>query len=242
MTAKKTGNSSAAVNATPGRGGAVDSLAPEPWRAAVGRQIGTAIFHTLYRGEAKHADRVPTNGPVILVANHAAFLDGPLVFSLSPRPVNILVKQEAFAGFFGWLIRTVGQIPIDRTVGDRTALTTASDVLARGGAIGIFPEGTRREGDVSEVNQGAAWLALRSGARLVPVAVMGTRVQGKSMDSWPGPRSHLIVDFGEPFDLVPDKGVPGRERLRLASEQLRERLAAHVKAARVDNGVSRADQ
>ncbi len=152
--------------------------APHPRRARAGRQIGIAIFHSLYRGRARHADRVPARGPVVLVANHAAFLDGPLVFSMAPRPAHFLVKQEAFRGVFGWLIRAVGQIPIDRNVGDRTALAAATAVLERGGVVGIFPEGTRRDGDVEQVNQGAAWIALRTGARIVPVAVLGTRRAG----------------------------------------------------------------
>lgn len=209
---------------------------PAPWRARVGRPVGGAIFHTLYRGRSRHADRVPRTGPVLLVANHAAFLDGPLVFSLAPRPVHFLVKQEAFAGPFGHLIRTVGQIPIDRTVGDRTALGSAVAVLERGGAVGIFPEGNRTGGDVQQVNQGAAWVALRTGARVVPVAVLGTRVVGRDADAWPRPRSVLTVDFGEPFDLATDASATGRERLRLATEQLRDTLAAHVGRARVDNG------
>ncbi len=212
--------------------------APHPRRARAGRWIGIAIFHSLYRGRARHADHVPAEGPVVLVANHAAFLDGPLVFSMAPRPVNFLVKQEAFRGVFGWLIRAVGQIPIDRTVGDRTALGAATAVLQRGGAVGIFPEGSRREGNVEQVNQGAAWIALRAGARIVPVAVLGTRVPGASADTWPRPRTALTVVFGEPFDLDIDPSVPGRERLRAASDQLREELASHVRRARVENGPS----
>jgi 1-acyl-sn-glycerol-3-phosphate acyltransferase len=213
-------------------------VAPHPWRAVAGRWIGIGIFRGLYRGMAQHADRVPSTGPVILVANHAAFLDGPFVFSLAPRPANFLVKQEAFTGFFGWLIRAVGQIPIDRTVGDRAALATATAVLERGGAVGIFPEGNRGTGDVEQVNQGAAWIALRTGASIVPVAVSGTRVQGGSADAWPRPRSRLDVDFGEPFHLTVPADAPGRERLRLASEQLRDALASHVHRSRVENGPS----
>ncbi len=213
--------------------------APHPNRARVGRPIGRLIFSTLYRGEARHPERVPRTGPVILVANHAAFLDGPLVFSMAPRPVSFLVKQEAFSGFFGWTIRSVGQIPIDRTVGDRAALAAATAVLEEGGAVGIFPEGNRADGDVQQVNQGAAWIALRTDAAIVPVAVMGTRVEGGTKDSWPAPRARLLVDFGEPFHLEVDVSAPGRERLRLASEQLRDRLASHVRLARVENDASR---
>lgn len=209
---------------------------PAPWRASVGRYVGIAIFHTLYAGRTRHASRVPREGPIILVANHAAFLDGPFAFSMAPRPVNFLAKREAFSGFFGWLIAMVGQIPIDRTVGDRTALGTAVAVLERGGAVGVFPEGTRREGDVEQVNQGAAWIALRTGAQIVPVAVLGTKVPGASPDTWPRPRSRMTVDFGEPFALTVGTSASGRDRLRLATEELRDRLASQVRAARVDNG------
>lgn len=211
-------------------------VAPHPRRARIGRGIGWAIFHTVYRGRAQHADRVPATGPVILVANHAAFLDGPVVFGMTPRPVNFLVKQEVFDGWWAALIRGVGQIPIDRTVGDRTALGVAAAVLERGGAVGIFPEGNRGSGDVDQVNQGAAWLALRTGAAVVPVAVMGTRVAGRDQDAWPRLGSRLDVVFGSPFELAVPPGVPGRERLRLATEQLRETLASHVRLARVENG------
>lgn len=217
-------------------GDAGGGAAPAEWRASAGRVVGTTLFHTLYRGRARHADRVPSTGPVLLVSNHAAFLDGPLVFSLAPRPANFLVKSEAFSGFFGWVATTVGQIPIDRTVGDREALATASAVLARGGVVGVFPEGTRGTGDVEEVNQGAAWLALRSGAPVVPVAVVGTRVAGGSAEAWPRLWSRLVVDFGDPFELAPDPALPGRGRLRAATTQLRDGLAAHVRRARVDNG------
>jgi 1-acyl-sn-glycerol-3-phosphate acyltransferase len=213
-----------------------ETAAPHPRRARIGRGIGIVLFHTAYRGHARGTERVPASGPVILVANHAAFLDGPLVMSMAPRAVTFLVKQEAFSGPFGAVLRGVGQIPIDRSVGDRAALGRAAAVLQRGDAVGIFPEGNRGTGDVDEVNQGAAWLALRTRATIVPVAVLGTRVEGRGAGAWPRPLSRLDVDFGHPFTLQERPGVPGRERLRLATDELRERLASHVRLARVENG------
>ncbi len=183
-----------------------------------------------------HADRVPA-GPVVLVANHSGFLDGPLVFSLAPRGVSFLVKQQMFSGPLGWVLRRVGQIPIDRSRGDRAALGVARAVLDRGGIVGVFPEGTRGRGDVAQVNQGAAWLALQAGALVVPVAVLGTRRAGASTGSLPRLRTRVVVEFGEPFDLAPDPGLPGRERLRAATDRLRDRLAAHVSAASTTYGV-----
>jgi 1-acyl-sn-glycerol-3-phosphate acyltransferase len=104
-------------------------------------------------------------------------------------------------------------------------------VLGRpdGGAVGIFPEGTRGRGDVAAVQQGAAWLALQSGARVVPVAFLGTRATGASTGSLPRPRARVVMDFGDPVDLVVDPGASGRQRLVAATEQVRESLAAHVR-------------
>lgn len=211
---------------------------PGPRRAMVGRWIGLVVFHTLYRGVSHGSERVPATGPIVLVANHSGLLDGPVVFSLCPRPANFLVKQQLFAGLSGWVLRGVGQIPIDRSRGDRGALDVARAILGRGGVVGVFPEGTRGRGDVQEVNQGATWLALQTGARVVPVACLGTRATGQPTGSLPRVRSRVVVVFGEPFDLTPDLSLPGRARLRAATGQLRDHLATHVRQASGELGMS----
>ncbi len=205
--------------------------APHPRRAAVGRRIGWALFRSLYSVAVLHPARVPDDGAAILVSNHLGFLDGPLVFGVAPRPVTFLVKRELFRGIPGRVLTGVGQLPIDRERGDRQALTTARAVLARGDLVGVFPEGRRGRGDVAEVQQGAAWLALQSRAPVIPVACLGTRAHGHGASSLPRPRARMAVVFGEPFGIAPAPGVPGRDRLRQASDLLRERLGAHVHAA-----------
>ena len=203
---------------------------PAPWRPRAGRWLGIAIFHTAYRGVAIDAHLVPRSGPVVLVANHSGFLDGPLVFSSTPRPVSFLVKQETFQGPLGALLRE-WILPVTGTLG------TATAVLARGGAVGVFPEGTRGRGDVAQVNQGATWLALQAGAAVVPVACLGTRRTGESTESLPRVGTRLLAVFGQPFVIPVEAGVPGRERLRRGSDLLRERLSAHVAAAAARTGM-----
>ncbi|HET7475949.1 MAG TPA: lysophospholipid acyltransferase family protein [Dermatophilaceae bacterium] len=194
-----------------------------------GRAVGAVMFHGIWRSRVVGAERVPTGEPILFVANHTGLLDGPLVYAVAPRPTVLMVKRELFHGFLGAVLRGVGQIPVDRTTGDRAALTAALEVLRAGGAVGLFPEGTRGEGDVAQVQQGATWLALNSGARVVPVACLDTIGRGRS--SLPRVRSRLTVDFGDPFALEASS-ARGRERLRLATEALRERLAEHVARAR----------
>ncbi len=201
------------------------------WQPRIGQLVGHGVLRPAYRLTVKGANLVPRTGPVILVANHTGFLDGPFVFTVSPRPVHFLVKQETFSGLFGLVLHGVGQIPVDRTVGDRTALGRARAVLGAGGVVGLFPEGTRGRGDVSEVHQGATWLALASGAPIVPVACLGTRYAGQGRNALPRPGSRLVAVFGEPVTLTVDRRLPGRDRLRAATESLRVSLANHVRTS-----------
>ncbi len=110
-------------------------------------------------------------------------------------------------------------------------------MLGRGGVVGIFPEGGRGRGDLAAAGKGVAWLALRSGAVVVPTACLGTRRTGELAASWPRLRSRLVVDFGAPVVLDLPGGAPGRVRLDLATEQVRAALEAHVHAAAGRHGI-----
>jgi len=129
-------------------------LEPGPGGAARGRRVGQLLFHSLYRTKTIDADKVPASGPVLLAANHTGVLDGPLVFGLAPRPAHFLVKSELFHGPLGWVLEHCSQIRIDRSQADRNALHQALAVLARGGVVGVFPEGSRGLGDVAAVHAG----------------------------------------------------------------------------------------
>ncbi len=105
---------------------------------------------------------------MLFVVNHSSGLDGPVLFGVLPRRVSFLVKAEMFRGPVGWVLTSVGQYGLHRDIPDRAPLLNALAQLQTGGAIGIFPEGTRGAGGVENVFNGAGWLACRSGAQIVP--------------------------------------------------------------------------
>jgi 1-acyl-sn-glycerol-3-phosphate acyltransferase len=202
--------------------------ANRPWW---GPLASTVLFRGLWRVTVHRGDQVPAAGPVLLASNHLGFLDGPMLVGVAPRFTQCLVKQEMFHGPLGAVLRSARQIPVDRSGGDRVALQRALSVLADGGCVGVFPEGTRGRGDVGEVRQGVAWLALRSGAPVVPVACLGTRRTGESTSQLPRLFRRLDVVFGEPVQVRARPGVPGRVALVQATEALRDRMADNVEQA-----------
>jgi 1-acyl-sn-glycerol-3-phosphate acyltransferase len=177
---------------------------------------------------------------VILAGNHTSFLDGPLIVGVSPRPVHFLVKQEVFVGPLGPILLHLGQIPIDRKHPDRAAIQAALATLKADGVLGVFPEGTRTSGHFESVHNGLAYFALSSGAPVIPVACLGTAVNGKTVGSLPAPRTHLDLVYGTPVTLAElaqgTEGLGRRQKIAAISEELRVRLAAHVQKAELLTG------
>jgi len=188
-----------------------------------GRRIGIALGLIMYRMHTRGMGRMPAAGPVVVVANHQNFMDGAVLFGALTRRVSFLVKAEAVKGPLGWLLINVGQYALVRGVPDREPLLKALAQLKAGGAIGIFPEGTRGAGNVETVFSGAGWLAARAGAAVVPVAIRGTaRPTGRQRRRF-RPAVHVLV--GEPF---PVQQGGGRKTVAAATDAIRERLAALV--------------
>ncbi len=187
------------------------------------RWIGTWCFRPMYRLRVHHLERVPAQGPVVVVANHSAFVDGPLLFGLLGRRTVFLVKQEMFHGPFAWVLPRIGQVPVRRGAADRRPLTLALDVLRGGGLVAVFPEGTRTEGgDVAAAQHGAAWLARAAGAAVLPVVCRGTR---RPAGSGRRLRPRVDVLVGEPLTVAAGGGRAG---LAAATETIRATLAGLV--------------
>ena len=194
-----------------------------PWFHDVARWVGSWLFVPMFRLRVHHRDRLPATGPVVLVANHSAFVDGPLLFGLLRRRTVFLVKQEMFVGVRGWGLPRIGQIAVHRGRADRRPLMAAVGVLRGGGLIGVFPEGTRGTGDVEVAQHGAAWLARSSGAVVVPVVCRGTRRPDGVRRRF---RPHVDVLVGEPLSIA---GGGGRAGLNAATETVRAALAGMVR-------------
>ncbi|MDK0518670.1 lysophospholipid acyltransferase family protein [Streptomyces sp. ML-6] len=204
--------------------------------AAVGRGIGIGLMYGLWKPRVLGAWRVPASGPVILAGNHSHNIDGPMLMGTAPRPVHFLIKKEAFVGPLDPFLRGIGQLKVDRTTADRTAITRALGVLEEGGTLGIFPEGTRGEGDFASLRAGLAYFAVRSGAPIVPVAVLGsTERRGRLISALPPLRSRVDVVFGEAFEAQEGAGGSGRRTRKALDEatvRIQARLTAHLDEAR----------
>jgi 1-acyl-sn-glycerol-3-phosphate acyltransferase len=137
--------------------------------------LGAAI-HAYFSLERTGRKNIPKKGPVILAANHRSFLDPFVVGCCLRRPVYFVAKRELFdKPWQGWLLNRLGAFPIKRGESDEESMATARGVLERGGALVIFPEGTRiRKGHLGRPKRGVGRLALETGAPVVPVAVIGT--------------------------------------------------------------------
>lgn len=219
--------------AATGRAARAALVAPPRWS----RAIGAFLAHVLWRTEVVGAEHVPVDGPVVLVANHTGLPDGPVLFGVAPRPAHVLVKEEMFVGPVGWLLRRSGQIPVNRGDGGRAALAAGRDVLRAGGVVAVFPEGARGRGDVASARAGAAWLAVNGGATIVPVAVLGTRRTGQSVNAVPAPRRRLVVEFGPAFTVERPAGTSGRAVIAHANEQVRTALSDVIAGAVARSGV-----
>jgi 1-acyl-sn-glycerol-3-phosphate acyltransferase len=200
-------------------------------------------MYGLWRPRVLGAWKVPASGPVILAVNHSHNIDGPMVMGVAPRPMHFLIKKEAFVGPLGAFLTGIGQLEVDRATADRTAITRALGVLRDGGVLGIFPEGTRGEGDFGSLRAGLAYFAVRSGAPIVPVAVLGSAEhKGRLIAALPPLRSRVDVVFGDPVRAVDDAGSPGagaggrraatRKVLDEATARIQKQLTAHLENAR----------
>ena len=140
------------------------------------RVVVVPFLRLWFRLHVSGAENVPASGGVIIAPNHKSLLDPFFVGAAAHRRVRYMAKIEIFKGPFGPLLVRLGAFPVRRGEADAEALTTAKEILRRGGAVVVFPEGTRvdQADALGAPHHGAARLALETGAPIVPAAVVGT--------------------------------------------------------------------
>lgn len=162
--------------------------------------LGT-FLRIMFRPRYLGRDKIPVDGPLIIAANHLSHIDPAFIMTATKRPVSYMSKKEHFDGVIRRLVfKQVGVIPVDREEGGKDALKGAIEILEKGGAIGIFPEGTRsRDGKMGKGKTGVARLAALTGAAVVPVAIRQTDGVWPVSKRAPRPWRKFYYKFGDPI-------------------------------------------
>ena len=191
-----------------------------------------ALYKTYFRWHVYNAERVPLEGGVILASNHASFLDPPLVGVGVWRGINYLGRENLFRfPVMGWVLRQWQVVPVDRDGGGAKGLRAILDRLLAGGAIILFPEGTRtRDGKLQPARSGIGLTVIKSTAPVVPVRVFGTfEAYGRDMRF---PRPHRVaVKYGQPMrfeQLRAEAKTCSKARLKEIHQQVADEIMAAI--------------
>jgi 1-acyl-sn-glycerol-3-phosphate acyltransferase len=198
----------------------------------IGWRLFRFAYATYFHWRVFHPERVPSEGPVILASNHASYLDPPLVGSGLTRPINYLARDSLFRfPVFGSILHSWNAVPVDREGTSPRGLKNIIDRLKAGGAIVLFPEGTRsRDGNLLPARAGVGLVVIKSRAPVVPVRVFGTfEAFGRNMRI-PLPRP-VAIKYGMPMDFSRERIEAKsctKERLKEIYQQVAEGLMTAI--------------
>jgi 1-acyl-sn-glycerol-3-phosphate acyltransferase len=187
-----------------------------------------AFFKLSARCEVSGRANIPAAGPLLLVFNHLAHLDGPLVMAVMPFEVEAIGLSDLYrVPITGLLLRLYGLIPVHRDQYDRAVLRRTLQVLAEGKILALAPEARQSPTcSLERGRNGAAYLALRSGAPLLPIGITGTEAIYSAWRQLQRPR--LTVNIGVPFRLQGPlaHGAERRTQLDAGRDQIMGQIAA----------------
>jgi 1-acyl-sn-glycerol-3-phosphate acyltransferase len=195
----------------------------------LGRSLISPLARLVYRPRIEGRNLVPLDGPVIFASNHLSFIDSVAIPVAAPRPVHFLAKSSYFegTGAKGWLSKTffesIGAIPVRRGAGQAAldALDLQRQLLDEGLAVALYPEGTRStDGRLYKGRTGVAFLALQTGAPVVPVGLIGTDKVMPVGAKMPTLNERITVKFGAPLNLAPHGPASSGKARRLATDEI----------------------
>jgi cytidylate kinase len=199
---------------------------------AVTRSVLAGLLRGIFRLHVEGRENIADRGPVILAPNHRSLIDIPVAAAVTTRKVWFMAKEELFRSkVSAAVLGRLGAFPVRRGRPDRSPLQRALQLLSEGEVVGIFPEGTRRpNARFEELEEGFAYVALRSGAPIVPVAISGTEAVFPPGGKVPR-LVRVRVAVGEPFRLGEGHtGVLPRARVRNATAEAQTRFAQLMNA------------
>jgi 1-acyl-sn-glycerol-3-phosphate acyltransferase len=209
--------------------------------------LGWCFFRALYalyfRWRVFNPERVPQTGAVILAANHASFLDPPVIGAALRRPINYLARESLFRfPGIGALLRSWNSVPVDREGGGAAGLKAILNRLLAGGGIILFPEGTRtRDGKLQPARSGIGLTVIKSTALVVPVRVFGSFEAFGRDHMFPLPR-RLTVKFGVPLrfeNLRAEAKHCSKARLKEIYQQIADEIMAAIAKLEATEDVER---
>jgi 1-acyl-sn-glycerol-3-phosphate acyltransferase len=198
----------------------------------IGWSAYRALYQVYFRWRVYNAERVPLEGGVILASNHASYLDPPLVGSGVRRSINYLAREDLFRfPVMGWVLRHWQVVPVDRDGGGAAGLRAILARLLAGGAIILFPEGTRtRDGRLQPARSGIGLTVIKSSALVVPVRVFGTfEAYGRHL--WLPRPYRVAVKYGQPMpftELRAEAKVCSKARLKEIYQQVADQIMAAI--------------
>lgn len=191
-----------------------------------GESLARFCFSAFGRWEVVGRELVPPRGPLIVVANHLSYADPPVLIGSLDRPLNFIAKRELFASpIMGALMRGFGVYPVDRSGMTVDAMRQVLRLLAQDRAVVIFPEGHRSpDRALRQGLAGAAYLAIKSQAPVLPIGITGT----ENIPSWriPFPLCRFKVNIGPLFNLPTLEGTPSRAVVESVRDMIMYRIAA----------------
>lgn len=188
----------------------------------------TAIWvtaKTLYRLRIVGERGLPMQGPVVVLANHTSHFDPPLLGGATRRQLSYLARDTLFVGPFGWLIRSYDAVPVDRDGSGIGGIRATLKRIKQGGAVVLFPEGTRSaDGRMQPFKPGFLALVRRGKATVQPVGIAGAHEVWPRGVSKPRLRGRIAMVYGEPIPPAEWAGLSDAELLELTQERVAECL------------------